>query len=141
MSDSFYFKCLPLALSIVKVAGPDEAFDVLAPKSSVDVVKGKAGVDYYKTVLEAVERINRRDTAGEATAADRYRRSIAKPRQPFSPTFEPTQKRRSRKPMDPEQKWKITARKRFPKKSTPIGEDYQATKIPKVGEKCDDQNE
>lgn len=139
-NDSYYYLTLTLSLPS-KISGPDGAFDVLAPKSGIDVKKAKAGVDYYERVLDAVDRINRRETSGEATAADRYRRSISKPRQPFSPTFEPTQKRRTRKPLDAEQKWKITARKRFPKKSTPIGEEYQATAIPLVGTQQDDQNQ
>jgi hypothetical protein len=120
-----------------QIPGPQGAFDVLTPKRGLDIKKAKAGMAYYETVLEVVERINRRDTAGEAAAADRYRRAISKPRQPFSPTFEPTQRRRGRKPQDPEQKWKLAARKRFPKKASQIGDDFQATDIPSLGAERD----
>jgi hypothetical protein len=107
---------------------------VLTTKKGLDFKKAKAGVSYYETVLQVVDRINRRDTAGEAKAADRYRRAIAKPRQPFSPNFEPTKKR---KPVDPEMKWKLAARKRFPKKTTQVGDAYQATAIPDLGTEPD----
>jgi hypothetical protein len=110
---------------------------VLAVKKGLDFKKAKAGVSYFETVQQVVERINRRDTAADAAAADRYRRAIAKPRQPFSPNFEPTQKRRGRKPIDPELKMKLAARKRFPKKTSQVGTDYQATDIPVVGAKLD----
>jgi hypothetical protein len=115
---------------------------LLAPSSDVDIEKGVEGVDYYSRIKDVIDRINERRNAAESTAADHYRRAIAKPMHVYSPNFSPsfTRPRRSKK-FDKEQmseneeidlSWKQGS-KNFPRKISQVGENYQVPAIPEVG--------
>jgi hypothetical protein len=115
---------------------------LLAPSSDVDIEKGVEGVDYYSRVKDVIDRINERRNVAESTAADHYRRAIAKPMHVYSPNFSPsfTRPRRSKNfdksqtPQDEEidLSWKQGS-KNFPRKISQVGENYQVPAIPKAG--------
>ena len=121
----------------------------------MDLMSSIPGTDYYIRIKDVLDRINKRENAEEATAADRHRRAISKPKPTPRPiakieddddrkyhkeeeTTTPSKHQQRRKvvtpqkPASPDVSWK-DGRKHFPKKSSQIGEEYQATKIPAAG--------
>jgi len=106
------------------------------------------GEDYYVRIKDVIDRINERRNTAESSAADLYRRAISKPAKMPSPNFEPTFRRKRRKvaeqassephisntssnssPIKLDLSWKYSGAI-FPKKSSRVGGEYQATSIP-----------
>lgn len=105
------------------------------------------GEDYYVRIKDVIDRINERRNTAESSAADLYRRAISKPAKMPSPNFEPTFRRKRRKvaeqassepnirnsssssPIKLDLSWKYSGAI-FPKKSSRVGDEYQATSIP-----------
>jgi hypothetical protein len=111
---------------------------ILATKKDLDLETSKEGKDYFvriKDVIEHInqqkkstEHINQQKKSAESTAADRYRSAKSK-----------QEARRLRLPKKVEYgspkvdlSWKDGG-KRFPKKTSSVGDDYQATSIPVAG--------
>lgn len=102
---------------------------ILATKKNLDLATSIERQDYYVSIKDVIERINRRQNAVESTAADRYRRAIS--RHGF-------RKLRSANDLLKEVSsnldlsWKDGGT-HFPKKSSSIGENYQVSSIPVAG--------
>lgn len=120
---------------------------VFATKKDIDWTTSRNGEEYYTSIKDVLERIDERRTTDEAIAADIYRSAISKPVEFSVSDVEPTlpQKRpkeaeeESNKPQEPilprDNPSKAEGSKRetgeiFPKKSSRIGEEYQATSMP-----------
>jgi hypothetical protein len=116
---------------------------IFATRKDLDEKTGEEGKDYYTRIKDVIERINLRKTHGEASLADKYRRAISKPnyRTRLSPLRRKTGSLSTNSPKL-DLSWK-DGRKRFPKKSSMIGDGYQVSAIPSVGsyEKNVDQDD
>ena len=126
---------------------------VLATRKDLNFEASEAGKDYYVTIKDVVDRINERRNSIESSAADLFRRTVSKlcKNKPPSPTFEPTFRRKKRKaedvaapksinpsksPTKLDLSWKKAGGDIFPKKSSRVGNEYQATSIPQAGSLC-----
>ena len=117
----------------------------MAANKDLDFQTSILGEDYYVRIKDVIDRINERRNSVEASAADLLRRAISKPVKLPAPSFEPTFRRKRRKEVAEESSpkpissptkldfsWKEGG-EIFPKKSSRVGDEYQATIIPQAG--------
>lgn len=112
---------------LLQVVTPGVA--ILATSQDLDLKTSKVGSDYFVRVRDVIERINRRQNVAESTAADRYRRAISKPDFLFQPKNRLAHSSPKLGSPKIDLSWKDGG-KRFPKKSSSIGEDFQVSLIP-----------
>ena len=123
---------------------------VLATRKDLDFETCRMGEDYYVCIKDVIDRINERRNSYESTAADLYGRAISMVEEEgnkhASPNFEPSirpDKRQkveewdaphqSKSPIKVDLSWKNAGGDLFPKKSSSVGDEYQATNIPETG--------
>lgn len=111
---------------------------ILAPTEKLKLHSSVLGEDYYDRITDLVERINRRETSVEAAAADKYRRAVAKAMQEqhFQPeNFNASARIRKKAKttrvsiLGIDDGWKEEGRRRFPKKTSSIGEEVSSWRL------------
>ena len=111
---------------------------VLATKKNFDVESSTEGVDFFATVADVIEFLTKKEEPEEKEQRSIRRRTVTKL---FDPTYSPSFRRQRRKKTPPvpvpkspqvDLTWK-EGRNHFPKKSSSIGEQFQATDIPEAG--------
>jgi hypothetical protein len=110
---------------------------VMATTKDLDLETSKEGKEFYVRIKDVIERINLRRNAVESAAADRFRRAISKPDIQTLSTPGRLAQRLTKNKMD--LSWKDGG-KRFPKKSSVVGDDFQASSIPIAGNFRDTDN-
>lgn len=125
---------------------------VLATRSDLDLETSQLGEDYYVCIKDVIDRINEKRNSFESSAADLYRRAISNlgdDKQEATPNFQssfrpdkrrkveewaaPHSKAPSKSPIKADLSWKNAGGDIFPKKSSSVGDEYQATNIPEAG--------
>lgn len=126
---------------------------MLATQNYLEDGQGEEGEDYYNSIKDVIDRINERRNSVESSAADLFRRAHSRPVKTHSPSSsepEPTFRPKRRKaegggtptllmksptksPHKLDLSWKNAGEDVFPKKSSSLGDEFQATQIPEAG--------